>query len=131
LILQFILEGYTKEDFIRITGVEVDPAELDEYEFTIEQSKGTNSPAHRLALEQELLQLVYSQLLPFKVFLEVSNNPVMVQAKQKMEEYEKKMAMQQQEMMMQNGGQMPQQALPITAQPMNQQMAKAPQLAAI
>lgn len=131
LILQFILEGYTKEDFQRITGVEVDPAELDEYEFAIEQSKGTNSPAHRLALEQELLQLVYSQLLPFKVFLEVSNNPVMIQAKQKMEEYEKKMAMQQQEMMMQNGGQMPQQAVPITAQPMNQQMAKAPQLAAI
>jgi len=107
LIMKFILEGYDKEDYMRILGIELDPAELDNYEFTIEQSKGTNSPAHRLALEQELLQLVYNQLLPFDVFLDISNNPVMIQAKQKLAEYNKNMAMQQQAQQMQqaSGGQ--------------------------
>jgi hypothetical protein len=98
LILQFVLEGYTKEDYLKITGKEIDPKMFKKYEFNVEQSKGTNSPAHRLALEQELLQLVYNQLMPFEVFLEISNNPVMIQAKQKLQEYNKKMAMQQQAM---------------------------------
>lgn len=92
LILMFILEGYTKQDYFKITGKEIDLIELKKYEFSIEQSKGTNSPAHRLALEQELLQLVYNQLLPFEVFLDISNNPVMVQAKQKLQEYNKNQA---------------------------------------
>lgn len=96
LILMFIQEGYTKEDFLKITGKEIDPNELKAFEFSIEQSKGTNSPAHRLALEQELLQLVYNQLLPFEVFLDISNNPVMVQAKQKLQEHNKNMQMAQQ-----------------------------------
>ncbi len=111
LLLQFILEGYTKEDYLRITGTEIDPAELEEYEFTIEQSKGTNSPAYRMESEMRLLQQVMSNLLPYKVFLEVSTDPIMVQTKQKLDEYEKKMAEQQQQAMMQNGGVMPQQAM--------------------
>jgi hypothetical protein len=92
LILMFILEGYTKQDYLNITGQEIDPKEFDKYEFNIDQSKGTNSPAHRLALEQELMQLVYNQLLPFEVFLDISNNPVMIQAKQKLQEYQKNQA---------------------------------------
>lgn len=92
LVLMFILEGYTKEDFLKITGKEINPRDLKKYEFSIEQSKGTNSPAHRLALEQELLQLVYNQLLPFEIFLDISNNPVMVQAKQKLQEYNRNQA---------------------------------------
>ena len=90
LILDFILQGYTKEDFERITGEVIDPIELTRYNFSIEQSKGTNSAAYRMQLEQELLQLVYNQLLPFEVFMEVSNNPVMIQAKQKLAEWTKK-----------------------------------------
>lgn len=97
LILDFILQGYTKDDFERVTGQAVDPFEFSHYSFCIEQSKGTNSPAYRMQLEQELLQLVYNQLLPFEVFMEVSNNPVMIQAKQKLDEYNKKMAQQQQQ----------------------------------
>lgn len=96
LILQFILQGYTKSDYERITGQIIDPRELKHFNFSIEQSKGTNSPAYRMQLEQELLQLVYNQLLPFEVFMEVSNNPVMIQAKQKLEEWTKKQAMNQQ-----------------------------------
>lgn len=92
LILDFILQGYTKEDFERITGQAIDPIELTHYNFRIEQSKGTNSPAYRMQLEQELLQLVYNQLLPFEVFMEVSSNPVMIQAKQKLDEFNKKQA---------------------------------------
>ncbi|MDD4971902.1 MAG: hypothetical protein PHT07_20950 [Paludibacter sp.] len=92
LILDFILQGYTKEDFERITGVAIDPIELTHYNFCIEQSKGTNSPAYRMQLEQELLQLVYNQLLPFEVFMEVSSNPVMIQAKQKLDEFNKRQA---------------------------------------
>ena len=103
LILSFILEGYDKNDFLKITGSEIDPKELKKYEFSIEQSKGTNSPAHRLALEQELLQLVYNQLLPFEVFLDISNNPVMVQAKQKLQEYNRNQ-MQQGQQQIQGAG---------------------------
>jgi hypothetical protein len=94
-ILQFILEGYTRQDYLRITGEDIDPQDLKLFEFHVEQSKGTNAPGHRLALEQELLQLVYNQVLPFEVFLEVSTNPVMAQAKQKMDELKKLQAMQQ------------------------------------
>lgn len=93
LILMFLLEGYSKQDYFKITGKEVDPRELKRYEFSIEQSKGTNSPAHRLALEQELLQQVYAGLLPYEIFLDISNNPVMVQAKQKLQEYNKNQMM--------------------------------------
>ena len=92
LILMFILEGYTKQDYLKITGKEIDPSEFKQYEFNVEQSKGTNSLAHKMALEQEMLQLVYNQLLPFEVFLDISNNPVMIQAKQKLQEYNKNMA---------------------------------------
>jgi hypothetical protein len=84
-ILQFIIEGYTRQDYLRITGEEIDPRELEMFEFHIEQSKGTNSPAHRFAQEQELLQLVYNQILPPEVYFEVSTNPVMLQAKQKLD----------------------------------------------
>lgn len=94
LILMFILEGYSKDDYLKYAGIEVDPKEFKRYEFTIDQSKGTNSPAHRLALEQELIQQVYAGLLPYEVFLDISNNPVMVQAKQKLQEYNKNQMMQ-------------------------------------
>ena len=51
----------------------------------------------RLAqLEAELLQSVRDGLLPFEVFTEVATNPIWVQAKQKLEEYNKKMAEAQQ-----------------------------------
>lgn len=93
LILAFIIGGYTKEDFLKITGKEIDPSELKEFDFGMEQSKGTNSPAHRLALEQELLQQVYNGLLPYEVFLDISSNPVMIQAKQKLQEYNKNQMM--------------------------------------
>ena len=106
LILQFIIEGYTKEDYQRIAGVELDPAELEEYEFVMEQSRGTNSPAYRMESERRLLEQVMSNLLPYKVFMEVSTDPLMIQVKQKLEEYEKKMAVQQQQM---NAAGMPQQ----------------------
>lgn len=96
LILDFIIEGYTRSDYQSILGIPLEPREIREHIFTIEQSKGTNSPAHRLALEQELLNLVYNQLLPFEIFLDISNNPVMNQAKLKLQEYQKKMAEQQQ-----------------------------------
>jgi hypothetical protein len=107
-ILQFILEGYTRQDYLRITGEDIDPAELKLFEFHVEQSKGTNSPGHRLALEQELLQLVYNGLLPFEAFLEVSTNPVMAQAKQKMDELKKAQAEQEQAALAQ-GKQLPEQ----------------------
>jgi len=93
LLLKFIIEGYTKQDYFKILGVEIDPSELKAYEFNIEQSKGTNSPAYKMSMEQELLQLVFNQLLPFEVFLDLSSNPVMVQAKQKLQEYNKNQAM--------------------------------------
>ncbi|MCE5332683.1 MAG: hypothetical protein LLF95_11175 [Bacteroidales bacterium] len=117
LILKFILEGYTKEDYKRIIGDEVDPRELTQYDFKIEQSKGTNSLAYKLQLEQELLQLVYQQLIPFDVFMDISSNPVMIQAKQKMAEYNKKMAQNPQGLI---PGQMPipgQQTLPQNNKP--------------
>lgn len=98
MILQFILEGYNKNDYKRITGIDIDPLEVKQFQFSVEQSKGTNSPAHRMELEKELLNLVYNQLLPFEVFLDISNNPVMVQAKQKLEELKKQQAEQQQAM---------------------------------
>jgi len=151
LILAFMLEGYTKSDFLRVTGKELDPAELKLYDFRIEQSKGTNSPAHRLALEQELLQLVYNQLLPFEVFLDISNNPVMIQAKQKYEEWLKKQqeqqqlaaAQQEQQQQMEaqgqgggaqqpadiSGGKMPQgveKAMSMEGNPMNQELGMSP-----
>jgi hypothetical protein len=94
LALAFIVEGYTKEDYLKIIGREIDPNEFKRYEFSIEQSKGTNSPAHRLALEQELLQQVYEGLLPYDIYLDISNNPVMIQAKQKLQEYNKNQMMQ-------------------------------------
>lgn len=89
LILMFVREGYTKEDYLNITGQEIDPQEFNKYEFSMDQSKGTNSPAHRLALEQELLQQVLAGLLPYEVYMDVSTNPVMIQAKQKLQEYNK------------------------------------------
>lgn len=104
LILRFVEEGYTKEDFFKITGEEIDPAEFDKYEFNMEQSKGTNSPAHRLSLEQDLLQQVYAGLLPYEVFLDISDNPVMIQAKQKLKEFNKQQAMNGQEPVMGAGG---------------------------
>ena len=108
LILMFVEEGYTKQDFLKITGKEIDPKELKQFEFSIEQSKGTNSPGHRMALEQELLQLVRDQLIPFEVFLDVSNNPVMIQAKQKLQEFQKNQAMAMQaQAAPQGGGQSP------------------------
>jgi hypothetical protein len=94
LILMFILEGYTKHDYLKITGQEIYPKEFNNYEFNMHQSKGTNSPAYRFELEKELLQLVRDQLLPFEVFLDISNNPVMIQAKQKLQEYNKNQIMQ-------------------------------------
>jgi len=90
LILKFILQGYTKADYERITGEAIDPIELTRYNFSIEQSRGTNSPAYRIQLEQELLQQVMAELLPYEVFMEVSTNPVMIQAKQKYAEWKKK-----------------------------------------
>ena len=104
LMLSFILEGYTKSDYFDVLGVELDPKEFLKFEFSIEQSKGTNSPAHRLALEQELLQLVYNELLPFEVFLDISNNPVMIQAKQKLQEHQKNQAIAMQQAQAQNQG---------------------------
>jgi len=89
LLLWFILEGYTRSDYEKIIGIPIDPKEFKLFEFSIEQSKGTNSPAHRLILEQQLLDLVLQQLLPFEVFMEVSNNPIMIQAKQKFDEWKK------------------------------------------
>lgn len=106
LILKLILQGYSKTDFERITGESIDPMELKRYTFIIEASKGTNSPAYKLQLEEELLRLVEGQLIPLEVFMEVSNNPVMVQAKQKLDEWRKKQAQiqQQQQMIMQQPG---------------------------
>ena len=112
MILQFIIEGYTKEDYQRIAGIELDPAELEEYEFIMEQSRGTNSPTYRMESERRLLEQVMANLLPYKVFMEVSTDPLMIQVKQKLEEYESKMAMQQEQTMAQNGGVMPQQQVP-------------------
>lgn len=91
-LLMFVQEGYTKADYMNLMGMEIDPKEFKNYEFSIEQSKGTNSPTHRLALEQELLQFVYNNLIPLEVFLDVSNNPVMIQVKQKLQEYQKDQA---------------------------------------
>lgn len=96
-ILKLILEGYTKADYKRVTGEELDPNELRKYDFSIQQSKGPNSPAYRMQLEMELLQCVRDQLLPFEVFMDISNNPIMIQAKQKLEEYKKKQANMQQQ----------------------------------
>lgn len=90
LILKFIREGYTKSDFERITGEAIDPRELTQYDFKIEQSRGTNSMAYRMSQEEELLTLVDRQLLPFEVFMDISSNPVMIQAKQKLAEWKKK-----------------------------------------
>lgn len=109
LTLMFILEGYTKEDYFKITGKEIDPNELKGFEFSMEQSKGTNSPAHRMVLEQELLQQVMAGLLPYEVYLDISNNPVMIQAKQKLQEYNKNKAMSIQEPQQLNNEQLPSQ----------------------
>nr|WP_319265308.1 hypothetical protein [uncultured Draconibacterium sp.] len=97
-ILQLIIEGYNKADYYRILGEEIDPAEISTFNFHVEQSKGTNSPTQRWAMEAELLNIVYQGLMPFEVFAEVSTNPVMIQAKQKWEELKKKMATEQQNM---------------------------------
>ena len=112
-ILHLILEGYTKADYKRITGEEIDPNELKQYDFSIQQSKGTNSPAYRMQLEMELLQCVRDQLLPFEVFMDISNNPIMIQAKQKLDEYNKKQATQSQSGI----GQPPMGGLPAPSQP--------------
>jgi len=109
LILKFIIQGYTKEDYERITGEAIDPKELTHYNFCIEQSRGTNSPAYRMQLEQQLLEQVMAALLPYEVFMEVSTNPVMIQAKQKYAEWKKKQQMNPQQMI---PGQ-----LPATGQP--------------
>lgn len=119
LILKFILQGYTKEDFQRITGEAIDPVELSHYNFSIEQSRGTNSPAYRLQLEQELLQQVMAELLPYEVFMEVSTNPVMIQAKQKFAEWKKKQQMNPQQMI---PGQQP----PVPGQQPQQQPVQQP-----
>jgi len=95
-ILKLILEGYTKADFKRITGEEIDPNEFKNYDFSIQQSKGTNSPAYRMQLEMELLQIVRDEMIPLEVFMDISNNPIMIQAKQKLDEYNKKNAINQQ-----------------------------------
>ena len=113
LILKFILQGYTKADFERLTGESVDPMELKRYSFIIEASKGTNSPAYKLQLEEELLRLVEGQLIPLEVFMEVSSNPVMIQAKQKLDEWRKKQAQMQQ----QQAAVMQQQGYPGMGQP--------------
>jgi hypothetical protein len=102
--LSLMLDGYTKADYYRILGIEIDPAELRTFNFHIEQSKGTNSPSQRWAMEQEILTMVYNQLIPFEVFAEVSTNPVMIQAKQKWEEWKKKVAQEQQNAQMQPDG---------------------------
>lgn len=117
LILKFILQGYTKEDYERITGEPIDPIELTHYNFSIEQSRGTNSPAYRLQLEQELLQQVMAELLPYEVFMEVSTNPVMIQAKQKFAEWKKKQQMNQQMIPGQE---------PVQGQPVQQQVTPQP-----
>lgn len=96
-LLQLIQEGYTKQDYLRITGEDIDPKELELFEFHIEQSKGTNSPSHRFAQEQELLQLVYNEILPAEVYFEVSTNPVMLQAKQKLDTLKKAQAEKEQD----------------------------------
>lgn len=90
LILKLVIEGYTKEDFERITGEAIDPIELTQYDFKIEQSRGTNSMAYRLSQEEQLLRLVEDQLLPFDVYMDISSNPIMIQAKQKLAEWKKK-----------------------------------------
>ncbi len=95
LIKTMIIEGYTEADYLRITGEKVDPKELLQFEFNIEQSKGTNSPGHRLFLEEKLMNLVDKELMPLDVFFEISTNPVMAQAKQKMDEWRKKQEMAQ------------------------------------
>jgi hypothetical protein len=89
LALMHVLEGYTKDDYLKITGREINPNDFKKYEFSIEQSKGTNSPAHRLALEQEMLQQVYAGLLPYEIYLDISSSPLMIQAKQKLQDYNK------------------------------------------
>ena len=89
-ILSLILQGYDSSDYLRITGKDIKPADVRRFSYHIEESKGTNSPAHRLVLEQELLQLVRDQLMPFEVYLDISTNPVLMQAKQKMEEFNQK-----------------------------------------
>lgn len=116
-ILKLILEGYTKADFKRITGEEIDPNEFRNYDFSIQQSKGTNSPAYRMQLEMELLQLVRDQLLPFEVFMDISNNPIMIQAKQKLDEYNKKKAIEQQNQPAMPGLQQPAQLVQPAQQP--------------
>jgi len=95
-ILKLILEGYTKADFKRITGEEIDPKEFRIYDFSIQQSKGTNSAAFKMQQEMELIQFIGEELIPFDVFMEISSNPIMIQAKQKIDEYRKKQATSQQ-----------------------------------
>ncbi len=102
-LLQGVIEGYTKQDYKRITGTEVDPQEIKQFEFYTEQSKGTNSPAHKFALEQELLQLVRDELIPFEVFAEVSSNPMLKRAIQKWEELKEKQATDEQAAAQQGG----------------------------
>jgi hypothetical protein len=130
LALMFIQEGYTKEDYFKITGKDIDPKELKNFEFSIEQSKGTNSPAHRMALEQEILQQVMAGLLPYEVYLDISNNPVMIQAKQKLQEYNKNQAMAAQDMQQAGGGEL-QQPMQSNVQPtLQDQGVNAEQVAA-
>lgn len=121
--LMLMLDGYTKADYLRILGIELDPEELKGFNFHIEQSKGTNSPSQRWAMEQELLNMVYQQLIPFEVFTEVSTNPVMIQAKQKWEEWKKRMTQEQMTLPGGPGGQ----ALPIPAVDQKQMVQGSPQ----
>ena len=119
-ILKMIVDGYTKDDYKRIAGVEIDPNELKQFSFIIQQSKGTNSPMYRMQLEEELLRLVEGQLLPLDVFFEVSNNPVMIQAKQKLAEMQRNTQQQGQVQGQPAGVPMPQQPVP-SEQPVQEQ----------
>lgn len=91
-IVQLILEGYTTSDYKRILGEDIDPMKLKQFGYKTKQSKGTNSTAYKMQMEQELLHFVDQQIVPFDVFAEVSSNPVLIQAKQKLEEFNKKQA---------------------------------------
>lgn len=123
-MLQLVLEGYTKEDYKRITGQEIDPKEFNRFDFATKQSKGTNSAAYRMQLESELLQMVRDQMLPLDVFFDISNNPVMIQAKQKLDEYNKKKETERQE----QEGNMQQQVASPQQQQQQQQMPNIPGL---
>ena len=75
-----------------------------------------------MQLEEELLRLVEGQLLPLDVFFEVSNNPVMIQAKQKLAEMQRNTQQQGQVQGQPAGVPMPQQPVPSEQSVQEQQM---------